>query len=137
MREWNSISGRMEMGKLIAIIAVAGLVAGAGAYGLVYHTNTTCPNHVDPADCPVVKVGGCCDAVSPAACPESVPAYACCADTGSVAHAAGGKDAAAAAVAGPAALFTSTTKVKKKACCCCDEEPTALTAVVGVAAVAK
>src|SRR5262245_38538800 len=126
------------MGKLIAIIAVAGLVAGAGAYGLVYHTDSSCPGHVDPADCPVVKVGGCpyCTGASPAASTESDTADACCADTGSVAHAAGGKDSAAAAVAGPAAMFTSTTKTKK-ACCCCAEEPTALTALVGVAATAK
>jgi hypothetical protein len=120
------------MGKLIAIIAASALVAGGGTYGLVYHTDVFGP---DPGSCPVVKAGGCpyCNG-APAANTESEPADACCADAGTVAHAAGGDGSAALAVAGPAGLLTSKTKVAKAACCCCEEAPTALTAVVGIAA---
>lgn len=118
------------MGKLIAAIAAAGLLAGGASYGLVYHTGGGCPGHTE-ATCPVAKSACCAAPVSV----ESAPADACSGDAGSVACATGSDNGAALAVAGSAALFTS--KVKKKACCCCcAEEPAALTAVVGVAALA-
>jgi hypothetical protein len=128
------------MGKLLAIVAVAGLVAGGGTYALVYHSDAFGPDPVDPIDCPVVKVGGCpyCTGGAPAASAEceSATAAACCADSGTVARATGGETSAAVAVAGPAGLFVST-KAAKKSCCCCEEETTSgLTAVVGAAAVA-
>jgi hypothetical protein len=124
------------MGKLTAIIAASALAAG-GAFGLVYHTDVFGPDPVDPAACPVVKVGGCpfCTAGSPAASTDSGAPDACCADAGAVARAAGGDGCAAVAVAGPAGLFTSTAEVTKKACCCA-EEPSGLTAVAGAAATA-
>jgi hypothetical protein len=125
------------MGKLIAIVAASVLVAG-GAFGLVFQSDACGPTPVDPADCPVVKVGGCPYCSGAAVNTADSPAPdACCADAGAVAHAAGGDGTAAAAVAGSAGLLvTSKTKAAKKTCCC-EEEPIALTAVVGVAAAAK
>jgi hypothetical protein len=126
------------MGKLIAIVGVAVVLAGGGTYALVCHNDAPTPGDIDPADCPVVKVGGCpyCNGATQPASTASEAADACCADAGTLAHVASGDGSAAVAVAGPAVML-GKAKAARKACCCCDEEPAALTALVGIAATAK
>ena len=125
------------MGKLIAITA-AGLMAAGGTYGLVSYTDMCGTKAVDPADCPVVKVGGCpfCNLSPPPDTESSEGLEACCADAGTIARAAPTCGPAAVAVAGPAAAFLPTAK--KTACCCCEEEGSGgLAAVAGAVATVK
>ena len=126
------------MGKLIALVAAAGLAAGGGAYVLTHPCDSCGSDPADLATCPTMKVGTCpsCSGGTPASTayePTAVEAEACCADAGAVARASNGTTVAVA-VAGPAALFGTA---KKKACCCCEDGPTSgLAAVTGVAAIA-
>ena len=129
------------MGKLIAI-AAAGLLAAGGTYGLVSYTDICGTKAVDPADCPVVKVGSCpfCNGASIPSDATSSDGWeaACCADAGTIARATPADGHAAVAVAGPAGVFLTGKKTAKAACCCCEEEGSGgLAAVVGFAATVK